>query len=276
MSAPAIPYIILSMSTPEDAYTRKHRWLNLALILLSLALFTTWLALTPPGVDGKVNAVGYSVCHQIDSHSYTIGGNVLPLCARCTGTFLGLLISILFLYSKHRKSGFPSRLKMVVLLFFFLFFAFDGINASLPLLGIKGLYPSSNLLRLISGLLFGITLANVVVPLWHQTLWVQQNPQPVFHSWRQLGWLLLFCTIIGVLVVADIAFLYYPLAILSTATIFLVLGMIYALLWCIILKKENSLRLLQEGLRIFSAGLITAITQVGVMDLIRYSLSGTW
>jgi len=264
------------MSNPEGTTPQQPRWMNLALILAALMLFSAWLALTPPGIEGKVNAAGYSVCHQIDSHSFTIGGKVLPLCARCSGTFLGLLISLLYLYSKDRKSGFPSRLKMAVLLLFFIFFAFDGINSSLPLVGLKAFYPPTNLLRLISGLLFGITLANVVLPLWHQTLWAQQNPQPVFHSWRQLGWLLLFCAIAGLLVVSDIAILYYPIAILSTVTIYLVLAMIYALLWCIILKKENSLHLFGEGFRIFSAGVLTAITQVGVMDLIRFSLSGTW
>jgi len=264
------------MSTSSDPKPKKINLLNLGLIILALVIFTTWLVFTPPGIDGKVNAVGYSVCHQIDSHSFTVGGKVLPLCARCTGTFLGLLISGIFLYSKERRSGFPSRLKMAVLLLFFLFFALDGINASLTLLGIDPLYPPSNLLRLISGLLFGITLANVVLPLWHQTLWSTQNTEPVFHSWRQLGWLLLFCAITGSLVVADITILYYPIAILSTGTIFLVLGMIYSLLWCIILKKENSLHHFRNGFRIYSAGLITAITQVGVMDLIRHTLSGTW
>ncbi len=261
---------------PSAPIPKKTKMLNLGLILAALVVFTTWLVFTPPGVEGKVNAVGYSVCHQIDSHSYTAGGRVLPLCARCTGTFLGLLISTLFLYSKTRRSGFPAKLKQAVLLLFFLFFALDGINASLTMLGIEPLYPPSNLLRLISGLLFGITLSNVVLPLWHQTLWSELNPEPVFHSWRQLGWLLLICTVTGGLVVADISILYYPIAILSTGTVLLVLGMIYSLLWCIILKKENSLHLFRDGFRIFSAGLITAITQVGVMDLIRHSLSGTW
>lgn len=264
------------MSEKKDDTPQKFRWLNPALVLLLVALFSAWLLLTPPGIEGKMNAIGYSVCHQIDSHSFSVGGKVLPLCARCTGTFLGLFISMVYLYSKDRKSGFPSRQKITVLLFFFAFFAFDGINASLPLVGLKTVYTPSNQLRLISGLLFGITLANVLLPLWHQTLWSNPNPQPVWHSWRQLGWLFLFCAIAGMMVVSDVPILFYPIAILSTLTIYLVLGMIYTLLWCIILKKENSLHLFRDGFRILSAGLITAITQVGLMDLIRFSLSQTW
>ena len=92
------------MSVSDSASPQKRRWLNLVLILAVLILFTIWLILTPPGVEGKVNALGYSVCHQIDSHSYTVGGKVLPLCARCTGTFLGLLVSLLVLYSTDLNS----------------------------------------------------------------------------------------------------------------------------------------------------------------------------
>jgi len=265
------------MSERGTAESRHTNWLNLVLVVIILALITTWVVLTPPGVDGKLHAAGYSVCHQLDSHSYSIGGKVLPLCARCTGTFLGLLISLIYLYPRDKSGGFPSRAKTIVLVLFFVFFAVDGINSSLTLLpGLKAFYSPSNLMRLASGLLFGISLTNLVLVLWNQTLWVDQNPAPVFHSWRQLGWLLLFCALAGTLIIADIPLLYYPVAILSTATIFLVLGMIYSLLWCIILKKENTLHLYRDGFRIFSAGIITVIVQVGVMDLVRYSLSGTW
>ena len=31
------------------------------------------------------------VCHQIPDHSLAIGGQALPLCARCTGAFLGIV-----------------------------------------------------------------------------------------------------------------------------------------------------------------------------------------
>lgn len=261
---------------PGTKHDSKKRWLNLMLIFILLAVISLWLVFTPPKLEGKFHAVGYAVCHQLDSHSYSLGGKVLPLCARCSGTFLGVLITLITLNSKTRRSGFPSRLKQAVLLAFFLFFAIDGVNASLPLLGMTSLYPSSNLLRLISGLLFGITLANVVLPLWHQTLWIEPNPEPLFNRWRQLGLLLLLAAFAGILVVSDFAWLYYPIALLSTASIILILSMVYTLLWCILLKKENSLHRFGDGTRIYIAGLITAIIQIGVMNLIRYLLSGSW
>ena len=91
-----------------------------------------------------------------------------------------------------------------------------------------------------------------------------------------MGILILLCAAAGALIIANIPILYYPVAILSILGIFLVLSMIYSLLWSIILKKENTLHLFKDGFRIFSMGFITAIVQIGVMDLLRYILSGTW
>ena len=265
------------MTDPLSKTSRTpNRW-NTALVIVALVAITAWLIFTPPGIDGKLHATGYSVCHQIDEHSFVVGGKVLPLCARCTGTFLGLLITLIYLYPSDKRSGFPSRAKITVLVLFFLFFALDGINSSLTLLpGLKPLYPPSNLLRLISGLLMGIALANLVLALWNQTLWVEQDPTPILRKWGQLGWLILLCAAAGALVIADVGILYYPIAILSTFSVFVILSMIYSLLWCIVLKKENSMHLFRDGFRIFIMGIITAIVQVGVMDLLRYLLSGTW
>lgn len=268
---------MLEMPTSELEKKTKTSQRNFLLVICLVAVLTTWLLLTPPGLDGKLHAVGYSVCHQIDAHSYTIGGRVLPLCARCTGTFLGLLISLVYLHPRNKRSGFPPRHLIAILVLFFLFFAFDGINSSIAFFpGLQPLYPSSNLLRLISGLLMGVALANLVLALWNQTLWVEQDPRPILHSWKQLALVLLLCAAVGALIIADITILYYPIAIFSSLSIFIILSMIYSLLWCIILKKENSLHLFRDGFRIFGMGIITAIVQVGVMDLLRYLVSGTW
>ena len=256
---------------------QKLRWVNLGLTLLLLAVFTVWLVFTPEGVDGKLHAAGYSVCHQMESHSFSVGGKFLPLCSRCTGTFLGVMVSMAYLGVKNRGAGVPSRWKIAVLAVFFILFAVDGINSSLTLLpGLQPFYPPSNYTRLGSGLLFSIALANLVIPLWNQTLWHDEVPTAVFSHWKQLGWLMLFNGIIFLLVIANIPFLYYPIAILSILSIFVILSMVYSLLWCIILKKEKSMHLFRDGMRIFIAGITTAILQIGVMDLIRYLLSGTW
>jgi hypothetical protein len=38
-----------------------------------MGLLLIWLILTPSGLLGKSDAVGYSVCHRFPSHSYFLG-----------------------------------------------------------------------------------------------------------------------------------------------------------------------------------------------------------
>lgn len=255
----------------------KPNIVNLLLLITVLIVFTIWLVLTPLGVDGKLHAAGYSVCHQIESHSFSIGGKVLPLCARCTGTFLGLLISIAYLSKKRRRGGPPTNAKIVVLSLFFAAFALDGINSSLTLLpGVTPLYPPDNYLRLFTGLFFGVSLANLVLPLWNQTLYAEPESKSVLEGWGQMLALVLLVAAAGLLIILEIPVLYYPIAVLSTGTIFIILSMIYTLLWCIILKRENSLHRFKDGIRILSAGMITAILQVGLMDVARLMITKTW
>jgi len=265
------------METIPSSHGSHKMILSIILLVLVFISLIIWLSLTPPGIDGKLHAAGYSVCHQLESHSLAIGGEILPLCARCTGTFLGLFFSLLYLAFKKKRTAIPSKLKITVLILFFAAFIIDGINSSLTLLpGVHPLYPPDNRLRLFTGLLFGISLANLIMPLWNQTLWAEGEDKPVFDQWKDLIILVSLAAAIGLLILVDIPILYYPIAIFSTGMIFVVLGMIYTLLWCIILKKENSLHHLRDGIRILSIGMITAIFQVGMMDLLRLMITKTW
>lgn len=44
---------------------------------------------------GKLSDIASLVCHQIDARSLSIGGECLPLCARCTGIYSGFLVAVL-------------------------------------------------------------------------------------------------------------------------------------------------------------------------------------
>src|SRR3972149_3375635 len=77
------------------------------LILAAIALLGAWLILTPEGVLGKADAIGYSVCHRIAERSFTIAGRQMPLCARCTGMYLGMLTGLLFQLPYGRRAEFP-------------------------------------------------------------------------------------------------------------------------------------------------------------------------
>jgi len=255
----------------------KKRIFTLCLLVLVIVLITIWWVFTPPEIDGKTRAVGYSVCHQIESHSIVFGDKILPLCARCTGMFLGTLVSLAVFSHRKKASGSPSKGIIVLLVVFALAFIFDGLNSMMGVFPvIPQLYPPSNLLRLVTGLMMGMVITNLLVVLWQQTWWKESDSTPILAGWKHFLLMVVANSLTGFLVLLRIPFLFYPVAILSTAAIVLLLSMIYSLIWIIIFKKENTFERYSYGLSFILAGLATAIIQIGLLDLLRYNLTGTW
>ena len=76
----------------------SDRWLLVGGLIVVSALFF----LTPGGLLDKADHIGYAVCHQIPIRSYFFGTYKLPLCARCSGQYLGALGGMLLLIAMGR------------------------------------------------------------------------------------------------------------------------------------------------------------------------------
>jgi len=94
--------------------------------------------------------IGSLVCHQNPEKTMQIGRRALPVCARCTGGYLGLLVGylVLILWRKRENKGPPDLWTTLVL--------------STPVIAdvvtqTLGVRESTNALRLLTGLLFGLT-----------------------------------------------------------------------------------------------------------------------
>src|ERR1044071_4034627 len=97
--------------SPMEQISASSRATNIARFLVPIAaviVFAVWFSVTPPGILGKADAIGYAICHRIDERSFTIGDRQLPLCARCTGEFFSPAISLIFFaLVSPKKSGMP-------------------------------------------------------------------------------------------------------------------------------------------------------------------------
>ncbi len=272
-----VPKITRIMRAMDSTQSQKKRLATLLLLALAAIVITLWLVFTPPGLEGKTRAVGYAVCHQLESHTIDFQGRLLPLCARCTGMYLGTLVSLVILQKRRHAAGNPSKSLQSVLILFLIAFIVDGVNSTLGFFSsIPQLYPPKNWLRLITGLMMGVVIANLLIVLWHQTWWKKASTLPALSGWVHFGTIVAANILAGILVWLRVPFLYYPVAIFSTLTIIILLSMIYCLIWIIIFKKENTFETYGEGLRFILAGLATAVIQIGLLDLLRYSLTGTW
>ena len=103
------------METTERPRNIKRLWFGLAALpILFLAL---WLGGREGSALGVADHVGYAVCHQITVRSYVFGDLVMPLCARCSGQYLGVLIGffLAWRWGRIRAMGFPPRWLIAVL-----------------------------------------------------------------------------------------------------------------------------------------------------------------
>lgn len=267
------------MDANADGAKRGEMAARIGSVGLLMMILVAWLILTPGGLLGKADAIGYAVCHRIDLRSFHLGTRALPLCARCTGMYLGALVGIAGLagLGRLRYGKFPRPALLAIFGVFAAAWAIDGFNSYLTLIpGAPHAYEPNNTLRLITGTLMGLTLGVLVFTGFNQNVWRGWKDEPVLRSFREIGLLLLLGAVVVVLVLSENPLVLYPLALLSAAGVLVLLGMVYAVVVLLVLRRENRVES-WGGLALpLAAGVAMAVLQIGLLDLARYTLTGTW
>ncbi len=226
---------------------------------------------------GKADAIGYAVCHRIEHRSFFLDDRQLPLCARCTGMYLGALTTVLFQLPRGKAGGIPSKKWLGFLGLLALLFAIDGFNSYLRLIpNAPSVYESQNWLRLATGTGMGVCLGAVIYPIFNQSVWRDWSGRQALGGVRQFILLVLALAISNLIVLSGIPILLYPLAIIGTFMVLVVLSMVYTIAWLMISGGENTFKNLNELRLPLLVGLAIALAQIIVMDGLRYLWSGTW
>lgn len=268
-----------SASALSERAVDPSRWPSLVIFLLGGAVIGAWLYLTPGGLLGKADAIGYAVCHRINLRSFHLGDRQLPLCSRCTGMYLGAVLGFAYAFVRGRgRSGVMPRWPILLVLGAFgLAFAIDGVNSYLSFFpGLPHLYTPNNTLRLITGTLLGVSLSTVVLPGFNQTAWKDWSGEPVLGSFAELGLLLLLAGGMIAFVLTDNPLILYPLALISSLGVLVLLTTVYSMLFVIVTRRENRAASWRGLGLALAAGLTLAMTQIALFDLARYGLTGTW
>lgn len=262
-----------------DAQPRQSAaWLHWLIGILLLIVLVVFVAATPSGVLSKADMVGYAVCHQIESHSFTIAGHQLPLCARCTGTFLGALVGLLgqaAVLRRRKAALFPSPRILAILVSFTLLWIADGLNSYLALINGPHLYEPRNALRLTTGALNGLTMSALIYPVFNVTVWREPLHEPAFRGLRDLGVALLMEAVLVSLVLSRWGFLLHPLALLSASAVLTLLTSVNTAMTLILFQRENSVKSWQQAIAPISVGLMLSLVQIGLIDILRFRLTGT-
>ena len=224
------------------------------------------------GLQGMMHSVGYAVCHQITVRTFIFGDRAMPLCARCSGQYLGAMAGFVLalVWGRIRASQLPSRGIVLTLVIFLAVWAFDGINSYIYLLtGEPFIYLPHNLLRLITGMLQGIAVSMFFLPFFNRAFWRSPDPRPVLRGWRDLAVLLLLAAALTLAVNSRWPALYYPLALISSLGVFLLLSLVGVLFTMLAFKAENTAETWGDFLRFLLPGMAFAILLIIAIDALR-------
>ncbi|PWH17643.1 MAG: hypothetical protein DDG58_07680 [Ardenticatenia bacterium] len=250
---------------------RLHfRWMVWLVPLLVIGAF---LLLSPGDVLTKTRLIGYAVCHQLPERSFHLAGEQLPLCARCSGTFLGALAGfvLLTLRRRHRAIGLPPAPIAVVLVIFIVALGIDGLNSYLTFFpGMPHLYQPHNWLRLTTGTFNGLALSSIIYPVFNYSLWHDVVDTPSIKDFKELS--LLIATGIGIVIVVllEPAPLLFPLAILSALGVLALLTVLNTVLLLMLFNRHGRVVKWQQALLPLWVGLAVSFVELGAIDVLRY------
>lgn len=252
-------------------------------VLIALVVIGIWLAYTPTGVQGKADAVGYAICHRIEERSFTtFGDRQLPMCARCSGIYTGVMTGLLSIAAvgRLRAARLPSLSVAAGLLFFVGIMGIDGLNSYFHLFPNfdDGLYQPSNTLRVITGMFTGLAMIHGLLPFWNATVWHHDvmDKRRAVNNLRELGlYGLVVIAVLG-LIFLNSPFIMLIVGFASTIGVLLVLSMVMATMMMTLLRTDGTYTQWRQLWLPMLAGLTAAIILIGGIDALRFMFTGTW
>jgi len=251
-------------------------------VVCVLAALGLWLALTPHGIYGKADAVGYAVCHRIEVRSFLFpDGRQIPMCARCSGTFVGVIVGLAapgLLFRKNRAAKLPALPVMIVLVGFTAWWAFDGTNSFAHLLPdtVPRLYTPTNFLRVTTGMFHGITMGSLVLPMVNAVIWdAPRREHSLDKAWHVIV-LIVIGAVLMLMMYSQIPAFLYPLALVSAVGAIAILTAVNTILLTAIFRRENLARNFRDALPLILFGAAVTLTMIGAIDAIRFATFGTW
>jgi hypothetical protein len=188
------------------------------------------------------------------------------------GVFAGFLVGVLYLLwaNRERAGLLPPGPLQALLLGLVALMALDGTNALFYDRGWPALYPPQNPIRLATGLLCGLALALLAVPVLSATLWRDWDFEPSVASVTDLGWALCLLALVQLATMSGAAALLYPVGLLMVigVVVAFAVGNTYAIV--LITRQERQARTWRQAASPLLAGALIALVELAALSTFRY------
>ena len=264
----------LSSASPSSALPKSPWYLIPKALFLGglLSIIGLFLTATPGGLLEKAKLIGFALCHQMPERSFFFHEHQAPLCARCTGIYLGMALGLVFLVIRRRTraSRLPPAPIVATLIVFIIAMGIDGVNSTISIIpGAPQLYHTTNLHRIITGTLCGLAISMLFLPIFSPAVWREPGGERTLQNWRELLVLLLVAAPVIALVASTPDWLLYPITIISVAGPLLLLSFMAAVVWMSTRPRESATGGLRQLIVPMIFGLACSLILITLMDILR-------
>jgi uncharacterized membrane protein len=260
--------------TPRGARGNPPDWLIVGLggaYVLALA----GLIFLPGGtLIGRLHVLDGGICAQLPGHSFILAGQLLPLCARNTGIYVGFSCALLTLQAtgRLRTMRLPTLGVAFALGLCVLALAVDGFNSLFLDLQLPHLYQPHNLLRLATGLATGTAMAAFLAPIANGLIWQREDLRPSFAGFRQLAVMVPVLLLAFLGIASQSAWLLYPLALLETAGLVMALSLINLVFLLALSGRTGRIVTFRQLLPLFSLTVALAVVELLALSALKTSI----
>jgi len=255
---------------PSTTFTSiAQRALAIGLPLSAVALF---LLVDPHDAHTKADVIGFAACHRIAERSLSIGGIQLPLCARCTGIYIGMITGWTWLAARGRMRAaqFPPRAIALMLIGFVALMGIDGLNSLAMLIpGAPHLYDTQNWMRLFTGSLYGVAVSALLTPMINVSLWREPGGDSALENWREAALIAGVAIALAMLALTQADFLLWPLTAVSVIGAVGLMAVLNTSIVAIAIGRVNAYTGWRELFTPGLAGIGLALTELVVIAALR-------
>jgi hypothetical protein len=122
----------------------------------------------------------------------------------------------------------------------------------------------------------GLTMAAMILPTFQQTVWASYAPRSYFSNWKQFAGMLAAGYGSSALILTERPLFLLPLSYFGALGVIVLLMMLYLMILMVIFNRENIAERPNQLIPWLLGGLIIAFLHIGLFDLGRYWLTGTW
>lgn len=208
---------------------------------LTMLLGVMVLAIAPGGFVSNSRLIMHGLCAQTPSHTYAIGGHMLPFDARMTGIYggAGVVLGYFAIRGRILSSDLPKRSILLVLTFLFTAMALDGFNSFLTDIGTWHPWETSNTTRLATGYGAGIAISVALTWLMGGTVFQVAERGAAVRGWIDLVTLGTGFVLMGLLIRFDMTWTYIPLSIFLMVAAWMVVSILCLVFMLLVSKRDE-------------------------------------